>query len=393
MDRFKGKTARPFTLDHGDAHGTFDHSSPAPPPGSVMGQPACSPARATGHRHRAQRGPDSENGRSVAAETKQVFTLLVTNKLRRRKNGRKYLNNRSKYWAWERDCPTVRIEKRNKKVILFCRNQARAEAAKKDLEEKTGKKIFEIIIGDVTDANSVRKAVEEIKEPIDAIVLNAGGVIGKTAAKSTPSGMNQLAATNILGHVDLVEELIKRDKLRKTVLAVSAEAVPGVKMLGVKRVSMRTSSVDEFAAVLDGSYFGKKFNALQAYAYVKYAETMWTLSMARKYPKLKFIVVSPGNTKGTQAPNSLPPPMRFMLKYVMMPIVFPLMGGMVHTLEVGAKRFVDAISDERYKSGVFYASKEGKLSGDMVDQSTFFTDLKNTSFQDNANEAIHHFIN
>ena len=85
--------------------------------------------------------------------------------------------------------------------------------------------------------------------------------------------------------------------------------------------------------------------------------------------------------------------MRFMFKFVMMPIVFPLMGGMVHKLEVGAKRFVDAISDERYKSGVFYASKEGKLSGDMVDQSTFFTDLKNTSFQDNANEAIHHFIN
>jgi NAD(P)-dependent dehydrogenase (short-subunit alcohol dehydrogenase family) len=249
-----------------------------------------------------------------------------------------------------------------------------------------------MVIGDVTDAHSVRKAAEEIKEPIDAIVLNAGGVIGKTAANSTPSGMNQLAATNILGNVILVEELIKRDKLRKTVLAVSAEAVPGVKMLGVKRVSMRTSSVDEFAAVLDGSYFGKKFNALQAYAYVKYAETMWALSMARKYPKLKLVVVSPGNTKGTQAPDSLPPPMRFMLKFVMMPIVFPLMGGMVHTLEVGAKRFVDAISDERYKSGVFYASKEGKLSGDMVDQSTFFTDLKNTSFQDNANEAIHHFI-
>ncbi len=84
--------------------------------------------------------------------------------------------------------------------------------------------------------------------------------------------------------------------------------------------------------------------------------------------------------------------MRFMLKYVMMPIVFPLMGDMVHKIDVGAKRFVDAISDERYKSGIFYASKEGKLSGDMVDRSTFFTDLKNTSFQDNAFEAIHHFI-
>ena len=40
-------------------------------------------------------------------------------------------------------------------------------------------------------------------------------------------------------------------------LAVSAEAVPGVKTLGIKRVSMRTYSVAEFAAVLDGSYFGK----------------------------------------------------------------------------------------------------------------------------------------
>ena len=149
------------------------------------------------------------------------------------------------------------LKKETKKVILFCRNQARAEAAKKDLEEKTGKKIFEIIIGDVTDANSVRKAVEKIKEPVDAVILNAGGVIGKTASKLTPSGMNELAATNILGHVILVDELIQRDKLRKTVLSVSAEAVPGVKMLGVKPVSMRTSSVDEFAAVLDGSYFGK----------------------------------------------------------------------------------------------------------------------------------------
>jgi NAD(P)-dependent dehydrogenase (short-subunit alcohol dehydrogenase family) len=160
----------------------------------------------------------------------------------------------------------------------------------------------------------------------------------------------------------------------------------------MKPVAMKTSSIDEFAAVLDGSYFGNKFDALQAYGYVKYAETMWTLSMARKYHDLKFVVVSPGNTGGTNAPDSLPPAMKFMLKYLMMPVVFPLMGGMVHTLEVGAKRFVDGVSDDRYKSGVFYASAAGKLSGDMVDQSTFYTDLKNSTFQDNADRAIHRFI-
>jgi len=284
------------------------------------------------------------------------------------------------------------LKKETKKVILFCRNQAKAEEAKKDLEEKTEKKIFEIIIGDVSDANSVRKAVEKIKEPIDAVILNAGGMVGKTAGRATPSGMNELAATNILGHVILVDELIKSEKLKKTVLSISAEAVPGVKLLGMKPVSMKTSSVDDFAAVLDGSYFGDKFDVTQAYGYVKYVATMWTLSMARKYPELKFVVMSPGNTKGTLAPDNLPPAMRFMLKNFMMPVVFPLIGGMVHKLEVGAKRFVDAISDERYKSGIFYASKEGKLSGEVVDQSTFYTDLKNTTFQDNADKAIHRFI-
>lgn len=285
------------------------------------------------------------------------------------------------------------LKKETKKVILFCRNQAKAEAAKKELEEQTGKRIFEIVIGDVADVNSVRKAVEKIKEPVDAVLLNAGGMIGKTAGKITPSGMNELGATNILGHVVLVDELRKYGKLKKAALFVSAEAVPGVKSLGMKPVAMKTSSADEFAGVLDGSYFGNKFDTVQAYGYVKYAGTMWMLSMARKYPEIKFVVMSPGNTSGTLAPNYLPPAMSFMLKYLMMPIVFPLMGGMVHSLPVGAKRLVDGISDERYKSGVFYASKQGKLAGDVVDQSTFYTDLKNTSFQDNADEAIHRFIN
>lgn len=284
------------------------------------------------------------------------------------------------------------LKKETKKIILFCRNQARAEVAKRDLEQQTGKEVFEIIIGDVSDANSVRNAVEKIKEPIDAVILNAGGLIGKTAAQATSSGMNQLAATNILGHVVLVDELIKHDKLKKAVLFVSAEAVPGVKSLGMKPVAMRTSSVDEFAGILDGSYFGNKFDVTQAYGYVKYTGTMWALSMARKHPELKFVVMSPGNTKGTGAPDSLPAPMRFILKNFMMPIVFPLMGNMVHNIEVGVKHFVDGISEDRYKSGVFYASKQGKLSGDVVDQSSFYTDLKNTTFQDNAYEAIHRFI-
>src|SRR5579871_2255589 len=106
------------------------------------------------------------------------------------------------------------LREETKKVVVFCRNQAKAEAAQKDLEEKTGKKIFDVVIGDVSDEASVRKAVDKLQQPIDAVILNAGGMVGATAGKPTPSGMNELAATNILGHVVLVDELIKRGKLK-----------------------------------------------------------------------------------------------------------------------------------------------------------------------------------
>src|ERR1700739_6821 len=286
-----------------------------------------------------------------------IVRLIINNLKRIAKMNESILITGANIGLGKETARQLALKKETKKIILFCRNQAKAEAAKKDLEEKTGKKIFEIVIGDVSDANSVRKAVEKIKEPIDAVILNAGGMVGKTAGKITPSGMNEIAATNILGHVILVEELIKHSKLKKTVLLASSEAIPGVKILGMKPVAMKTSSVDEFAAVLDGSYFGNKFDMMQAYGYVKYVATMWMFSMARKYPNLKFVAMSPGHTGGTGAPDSIPQPMKFMLTYFMMPIVMPLMG-VVHKVEVGAKRFIDGISDERYKTGIFYASEE-----------------------------------
>jgi hypothetical protein len=84
--------------------------------------------------------------------------------------------------------------------------------------------------------------------------------------------------------------------------------------------------------------------------------------------------------------------MKFMYKYIAMPILMPLMG-MAHSLETGAKRYVDGINNESLLSGVFYGSKASVLTGPIIDQSLIFSDLNNTRFQDNANEAVHRFIN
>lgn len=61
-------------------------------------------------------------------------------------------------------------------------------------------------------------------------------------------------------------------------------------------------------------------------------------------------------------------------------------------MEVGAKRYVDALLDEdTYKSGVFNASRKG-MTGPVVDQMVFADYLANELYQDQANEVLRKFI-
>lgn len=283
------------------------------------------------------------------------------------------------------------LKKETKKIYLACRNKSKAEIAKQSLEESTGRSIFQILIMDVANPISVRKAVAKLKEPIDALIMNAGGMGGKNPEKITKDGVTAITATNLLGHVVLVEELLKENKLKNIALFASSEAARGIKKMGMKRPNLKTSSTAEFVSVFDGTAFGDNFDPMQVYGAVKYGGTMWMSSMARKNPKIKFISLSPGGTRGTEGFNDMPFLQRVMFKYIGMPLFMPLLG-LSHSLEKGAKRFVDGISNAALKSGTFYASKEHVLTGAIIDQSTIFKDLNNEAYQDNAYDAIHQFI-
>ncbi len=277
------------------------------------------------------------------------------------------------------------------KIYLACRNSTKAEAAKKSLEETTGREIFEIVIMDVSNPDSVRSALEQIKEPIDALIMNAGGMGGKVPWEITKDGVTQIFAANILGHVVLLDELIKQDKLKNVALYAGSEAARGVKKMGMKQPDLKTSSVEEFSSIIDGSYFGEKMDIMEAYGLVKYMAALWMSSEARKHPNIRFITMSPGGTSGTAVMDDMSGFQKIFFKYIAMPIIMPMMK-MVHKLEVGAKRYVDGINDPSLKSGVFYGSKEPIITGPVIDQGSIFSDLNNTSFQDNVNEAIHRFV-
>jgi len=274
-------------------------------------------------------------------------------------------------------------------IYLGCRNAEKAEAAKAELEATTGKSIFQVVSIDTTKLDTVRAAVDELPGPVDGVILNAGGAGGATAGDKTKDGVIGSFAVNVLGHVALVEGLIAAGKLRGTVVYVGSEASRGIPAMGMARPDLKESSTDELATIADGSMF-PKFDPMVAYGLVKYVGTLWTSSMSRKHPEIRFVTVSPGMTTGTNATDEVPPFQRFMFKRVAFPIMKLL--GRAHVLEDGAKRYIEVLTDDKYTSGRFYASPWPSTSGKLVDQATIFADLDNEAFQENAYRAVHRFL-
>jgi NAD(P)-dependent dehydrogenase (short-subunit alcohol dehydrogenase family) len=272
------------------------------------------------------------------------------------------------------------------RIYLACRNAERANEAKAQLEAETGRRIFDVVLMDVADLASVRGGLAEISGSVDALVMNAG-VIGPQTLNLTADGVTAVFATNVLGHVVLLEGLLAEGRLGEVAVFVGSEAIRGVPKLRMKGPSFVSTSADELASVIDGSYFASHkpdFNL--AFGQTKYIGALWMGYLARKYPDRRLITISPGNTTGTGAASGLPLPMRIAAKYVMPAL------GLAHNLDVGAKRLVDGVTDPGMLSGAFYASAANKLNGPMVNQAEFVPGVGNPSFQDNANEAIHRFI-
>ncbi|KZN33662.1 hypothetical protein N474_19475 [Pseudoalteromonas luteoviolacea CPMOR-2] len=110
--------------------------------------------------------------------------------------------------------------------------------------------------------------------------------------------------------------------------------------------------------------------------------------MARRYPHVKFITMSPGATTGTEGFNTLPLFKQYIMKSMMQVMLW---FNKVHTVEIGAKRYLQGLYNSDFESGLFYASQKG-LTGRLCDQSLLFPDLNSEQYQENAYNAIQRFL-
>ena len=99
------------------------------------------------------------------------------------------------------------------RVVLACRNRAKAEAAATEVKSRSGNDDVELVDLDLADLDSVRACANDVLsrfERIDVLVNNAGLQLGDRT--TTKQGFEATFGTNHLGHFLLTNLLLDRLK-------------------------------------------------------------------------------------------------------------------------------------------------------------------------------------
>lgn len=271
------------------------------------------------------------------------------------------------------------------KVILACRTEAKAEAARVRLIERTGKNSFDLLAVDTSEVAAANTACDELRDrggTIDFLLLNAAATGGKPQFNS--DGVEITWASTLVGHHVITMRLLG-DKLlspgARIVIAGSEGArgnLPTMKVHDVGKVADELFNGDQVAAVdalarIKGPY---EFNSTNEYVTAKMVVAWWAAALSRKLPAgMTVNAVSPGSAPASSIARNAP----FIMRTVMLPmmkVIGPLMG-MAGSVETGARRYLDAADLSDSETGHFYATADRKkLVGPVAIQTwpEYFTD-------------------
>lgn len=105
---------------------------------------------------------------------------------------------------------TLELAKRNYRVVMVCRNQKKAQAAKQEIAEETGNKNVQIEICDVSLMSNIRNSAKQIREthPTIDLMVNNAGILPQSERQTTSEGLEMTFAVNHLAYFLLTLELM-----------------------------------------------------------------------------------------------------------------------------------------------------------------------------------------
>ena len=272
-----------------------------------------------------------------------------------------------------------------KAVFMACRSKEKAQKAINDLVMlgiSTDKLHFLHFDGSASKSDIIKAASNLPSGTVlDGIVLNAGGIGHDTKGKPTkPNNILPIVQINLAAHVHLVEYLRSEGHLQKNrsrIIYVGTEGSRGIPFIGMKAPVFEGDTPEYFKPYIDGSAYSKKnmkYDPMAVYPEAKGVATLYFSAWAREHPEYFVMTMSPGGTKGTAFAHqeAMNPAMQRIF-----PIMMKVFGafGKFHSLKVGAKRYVDAVTGEgefeKFDSGSYVASRKG-VAGPVADQVEVF---------------------
>lgn len=232
-------------------------------------------------------------------------------------------------------------------IVMLCRSRAKGEAAQRQLAETVKGKV-DLILMDLSDLDSVRKAAEELRgryDKINALINNAG--IMMTPQEKTIDGFDLQMGANHLGHF-----------LWTGLLLDLVEAAEG-------RVVVLSSLVHKYGALdLDDFMSDKNYAPMRAYTQSKLANLMFAFELDRRLEaagsKAICVACHPGYTDTNLQSTG---PRGFMKA------IFSVMNKVVaQGPEAGATPTVLAAAGQEAKRGAYYGpQKMGEARGPVGD--------------------------
>ena len=281
------------------------------------------------------------------------------------------------------------------KVILGCRTVEKGEAARKQLIERGGKDVFDVLAVDVSEASSGLKASEELVSKgykLDVLILNAGMSAGGNMKKNS-DGVDLTFASTLIGHHALTMDLLARGGISehgRIIIAGSESArgdAPGIKLpdfYTVVKEDFNGNVHNMLKAYAVGAY-PSKYVAMDAYAVAKLYVAWWSAALAKKLPNgITVNAVSPGSVPTTGFARDMPWVMRNVVLRLMT-LIGPMMG-MAGPISDAGKRYLDVANYGDDISGKFFASPPKKFVGKLEEQHTAL--LQDVAMQEEGYKLI-----
>jgi NAD(P)-dependent dehydrogenase (short-subunit alcohol dehydrogenase family) len=152
-------------------------------------------------------------------------------------------------------------------VVLVCRDPHKGEAARKELQERSGNIHVDLFIADLSAQQSIRQLAQDFRQKytqLHVLVNNAGSVF--TGGKVSPDGIEMTLAVNHLASFLLTNLLLD-----------TIEASVPARIVNVSSETQAEGFID-----LDDLQGKRKYHMLRAYAQSKLANVLFTYALARR---------------------------------------------------------------------------------------------------------------